>query len=138
VLEKQLDESLGGFDRTLQGEQERVARERDSRAATSGAGGDQGDSTAAAGEAAARGGDLQSESATTATASTSSTSGDSSAAGSTGSGSGAGNRGVGQGSDDDIVARRLRRAAEQETDPELKEKLWKEYYEYKRNGQGRS
>ncbi len=35
--------------------------------------------------------------------------------------------------DDDIVARQLREAAENETDPELKEKLWKEYEEYKRN-----
>jgi hypothetical protein len=31
------------------------------------------------------------------------------------------------------VARRLRKAAEAETDPELKEKLWKEYIEYKKN-----
>jgi hypothetical protein len=35
--------------------------------------------------------------------------------------------------DDDIVARQLREAAENETDPELKEKLWKEYDEYKKN-----
>jgi len=35
--------------------------------------------------------------------------------------------------DDDIVARQLREAAENETDPELKEKLWKEYEEYKKN-----
>jgi hypothetical protein len=35
--------------------------------------------------------------------------------------------------DDDIVARQLREAAEKETDPELKEKLWKEYEDYKRN-----
>jgi hypothetical protein len=34
--------------------------------------------------------------------------------------------------DDDIVARQLREAAEKETDPELKEKLWKEYEDYKR------
>jgi hypothetical protein len=34
--------------------------------------------------------------------------------------------------DDDIVARQLREAAEKETDPELKEKLWKEYEAYKR------
>lgn len=33
---------------------------------------------------------------------------------------------------DDIVARQLREAAEQETDPELKEKLWKEYEAYKK------
>jgi hypothetical protein len=37
--------------------------------------------------------------------------------------------------DDDIVARQLREAAENETDPELKEKLWKEYEEYRRNTQ---
>jgi hypothetical protein len=35
--------------------------------------------------------------------------------------------------DDDIVARQLREAAEKETDPELKEKLWKEYEEYKKS-----
>jgi hypothetical protein len=39
----------------------------------------------------------------------------------------------GSGEDDDIVARQLREAAEKETDPELKEKLWKEYEEYKKN-----
>jgi len=33
--------------------------------------------------------------------------------------------------DDDIVARQLREAAEKETDPEIKEKLWKKYEEYK-------
>ena len=35
--------------------------------------------------------------------------------------------------DDDIVARQLREAAENETDPELKAKLWKEYREYKKS-----
>ncbi|MEN8780390.1 MAG: hypothetical protein ABF292_04705 [Desulfobacterales bacterium] len=35
--------------------------------------------------------------------------------------------------DDDIVARQLREAAEKETDPELKAKLWKEYEAYKKN-----
>lgn len=35
--------------------------------------------------------------------------------------------------DDDIVARQLREAAEKESDPELKEKLWKEYEQYKKN-----
>jgi hypothetical protein len=33
--------------------------------------------------------------------------------------------------DDDIVARQLREAAMQETDPELQEKLWEEYRRYK-------
>ena len=50
-----------------------------------------------------------------------------------GAGSGGPDRSRPSGEDDDIVARRLRRAAEQETDPELKEKLWKEYEDYKRN-----
>jgi hypothetical protein len=35
------------------------------------------------------------------------------------------------GSDNDIVARRLRKAAEQETDPALRQKLWKEYTDYR-------
>ncbi len=35
------------------------------------------------------------------------------------------------GSDDDIIARQLREAAEKETDPELKKKLWDEYKRYK-------
>ena len=35
--------------------------------------------------------------------------------------------------DDDIVARQLKEAAENENDPELKEKLWDEYYKYKKN-----
>jgi len=34
---------------------------------------------------------------------------------------------------DDIVARQLREAAEEETDPELRKKLWKEYEQYKKN-----
>ena len=34
---------------------------------------------------------------------------------------------------DDIVARQLREAAEKETDPELKKKLWKEYEDYKKS-----
>ena len=42
---------------------------------------------------------------------------------------------VGDGRDDDVVARQIREAAEKETDPELKEKLWKEYIEYKKNVQ---
>ena len=36
------------------------------------------------------------------------------------------------GSDDDLVARQMREAAEKETDPELKKKLWEEYRKYKR------
>ena len=38
---------------------------------------------------------------------------------------------VGDGSDDDVVARQLREAAEKETDPELRKRLWEEYRHYK-------
>jgi hypothetical protein len=48
-------------------------------------------------------------------------------------GNGAVAKEIPDGNDDDVVARRLRKAAEQETDPELKDKLWKEYVEYKKN-----
>ncbi len=40
---------------------------------------------------------------------------------------------VGDGRDDDVVARQLREAAMEEEDPELREKLWDEYREYKRS-----
>ena len=36
-----------------------------------------------------------------------------------------------EGSDDDVLARQLREAAEREQDPVLKEKLWAEYRKYK-------
>ena len=35
------------------------------------------------------------------------------------------------GSDDDVVARQLREAAQKERDPELKRRLWDEYRRYK-------
>jgi hypothetical protein len=50
-----------------------------------------------------------------------------------GKGAGGADQGRARYEDDDIVARQLREAAENETDPELKEKLWKEYDEYKKN-----
>jgi hypothetical protein len=39
--------------------------------------------------------------------------------------------GIPSGDDDDIVARQLREAAETESDPVLREKLWEEYRRYK-------
>ena len=39
---------------------------------------------------------------------------------------------VGDGNDDDIVARQLREAAMKEKDPQLQEKLWQEYRDYKK------
>lgn len=40
---------------------------------------------------------------------------------------------VGDGRDDDVVARQLREAAMSEDDPELREKLWDEYRQYKKS-----
>lgn len=134
VLDKSLDESLGEFDKTLEEEQRRTAAERDARTDPSSRDAGEGARRAAA-EAGSREGDLRSERGMAAGRATNEA-GDRQDRGTVGTGSGAPNRGVDSGDDDDIVARRLRRAAEQETDPELKEKLWKEYQDYKRNTKG--
>jgi hypothetical protein len=42
---------------------------------------------------------------------------------------------IADGKDDDIVARQLREAAEDEQDPELRDKLWEEYRNYKNSTQ---
>jgi hypothetical protein len=138
AAEKTLDDSLGEFDKTLEDEQRRTAENRDAQAANRSA------SAGTSGDAASGGlgrgeGDLKSE--RTAQAGT----GGGDAAGGnqrdrgtvSSGGSGGPDRSRPSGEDDDIVARRLRRAAEPETDPERKEKLWKEYTEYKRNVQGK-
>ena len=41
------------------------------------------------------------------------------------------------GSDDDVVARQIREAAMNESDPELRERLWDEYRKYKQGVTGR-
>lgn len=51
--------------------------------------------------------------------------------GAVGGGNGATAPKIVPGSDNDVVARRLRKAAEQETDPGLRAKLWKEYTDYR-------
>jgi len=129
VLDKQLSDSLGAFDATLQKEQQRLAQQRDARQmpvsgiATTDAEpmrGKRGDST----KGAERSGDLKSDR-------------DARGAATAANGNGFTPREVRDGNDDDIVSRRLRKAAEQETDPELREKLWKEYADYKQNAQAK-
>lgn len=137
VLDRELDKSLGEFDETLRREQDRVAQERDSRAATAAGSADVEGVAGVGGAREARAGDLKSDAAAR-EASTAQRGSESKGDTNVGGGSGAPNRGIPSGEDDDIVARRLRRAAEQETDPELKEKLWKEYVDYKRGAQGKS
>ena len=147
ALERKLDTSLGSFDRDLASERERVAKERDARAAQGGSAAtvaaNADNSTDTSGSAAGsatgpkppggRPGDLHSERGAR---EESAKRGDPNAP-ATATGNGAVARNIPDGSDDDIVARRLRKAAEQETDPELKERLWQEYVEYKRSGQNK-
>src|SRR6266404_657507 len=151
AIDKRLNDSLGSFDAELRTEQQRVAQERDARRA------------AAAGSAAAegQGADKSSDSAGTAATEAPPEDTDRSAPGrhpgrakprdpsgdlksekagkkpDDNAGNGASAREIPDGSDDDVVARRLRQAAQQETDPELKEKLWQEYIDYKKNAQGK-
>lgn len=140
VLSGRLDKSLGDFDKTLDEEQRRTAEERDARAASgrSALPEDQG-GAGSGGSRGTREGDLRSERTAQQGASggKDASGGDAQDRGTVAGGSGSPDRGIPSGEDDDIVARRLRRAAEQETDPELKEKLWKEYADYKRNVQGK-
>ncbi len=151
ALDKRLNDSLGSFDAELRTEQQRVAQERDTRRATAGSAATEGQSTDKSADSAG-------------SASTEVPQGDADKAGGThrrgdasrrrdtsgdlksekasrkpddNAGNGATAREIPDGSDDDVVARRLRQAAEQETDPELKEKLWQEYIDYKRNAQGK-
>jgi len=138
AIDKRLNDSLGSFDAELRTEQQRVAQERDARRAAAagsatveGQGADKsGESPALLRRGAAGGhgqagrlgpapgrrardpsGDLKSEKA---------------ARNRRQRRHGASAREIPDGSDDDVVARRLRQAAQQETDPELKEKLWQD------------
>src|SRR5947208_180251 len=154
-LDKRLDDSLGSFDAELRTEQQRVAQERDTRRAAAAG------SAAAEGQGADKSADKSAD--TSGTAGTEvpahgvkpggthrrgdasrrrDTSGDlksekASKKPDDNAGNGASAREIARRGDDDVVARRLRQAAEQETDPELKEKLWQEYIDYKRNAQGK-
>ena len=160
ALDKRLDDSLGAFDARLRKEQQKVAEERDARQATVAATA----ATSASADGSAKSDPGQSGTGQTEDASgtagtevrspprsgKSGQRGDARTAhagdlksdlsdGINGnpSGNGAPAYGIPDGNDDDIVARRLRKAAQQETDPELKDRLWKEYVEYKNNTQVR-
>jgi len=149
AIDQRLNASLGAFDAQLHQEQQQVAQERDARqsaaaasaaaAAPAAAGADKGEGSAdtegppgegerkdgrpGSGRRHDPSGDLKSEKA--------------SKPADDNAGNGAVAREIPDGSDDDVVARRLRQAAERETDPELKEKLWQEYLDYKKNAQGK-
>lgn len=144
-LDARLMAELGDFDEMLLREQERVkaSAPRTDTGAGGGAGG--GGVTGTSGDAAADGatgsageGAQSASQGSGARASGSGAAGSSQSRGATAPGSWNKSGGTGgqpedipDGSDDDVVARQLREAAEKETDPELKEKLWEEYRRYK-------
>ncbi len=129
-LDAELLSGLGEFDEMLLREQDRVRAAAPMTDAAGGGGA--GDAGTAEGLDGAEGEDGEDGAEAE---------GDSGADASQGEGAGTGaqrqggRRGVPpdipDGSDDDVVARQLREAAEKETDPELKKKLWEEYRKYK-------
>jgi len=132
ALDRELSESLEGFGDAMAGEQVRVAsRDSEQRGTGSGSGADlpSGGGGTDAGYSGEIGGGGQVSRQPS--AETSGESSENSATAGPGGVGGSAPPDVGDGSDDDIVARQLREAAEKETDPELREKLWDEYRAYK-------
>ena len=138
TMDAELNAGLGEFDDMLLREQERVkaAAPRSDAGGGSGAGSGPGESDSGA-EGARTGGDGKSGELTGSDdRPLSGVAGDRPPSGAAGGGrTQSGARGqpvdIPDGSDDDLVARQLREAAEKETNPELKKKLWDEYRKYK-------
>lgn len=135
VLDAELFSGLGEFDEMLLREQERVRAAAPMTDAGGGGGsggagdGGDGDAGTAAG-AEGENGESGAESDDGSDGSTSRSGGAGTGAKRQVGGQGAPPN-IPDGSDDDVVARQLREAAEKETDPELKKKLWEEYRKYK-------
>ena len=142
ALDKKLNAGLGEYDERLLREQERIKAAAPNNNADGGAGGGAGNGSDGPGNSNsdAPGENQQAGEGTDSGEESENAEGQqTSGAGSSGPGAGAGAAGkdadqpadIPDGSDDDIVARQLREAAEKETDPELKAKLWEEYRKYK-------
>ena len=161
AINHRIDESMVAFDHHIQHAQDELNKERDAVTATGagGAGGAEGGGQEGGGGAGGEKGGHPSGGAQGGTGATGSAAGTGTAATGHGGASGAPRTGasgggtagssnggsaggisngparvpadVGNGSDDDIVARQLREAAMKEKDPQLQEKLWQEYRDYK-------
>ena len=136
VLDAELNAELGEFDQRLLREQERV---KAARPPAAGGGGQGGAGSATEGAEGGSSGDLA-DSGEPGVTGEPRENGDLAAPPTTsGAAGGPGQQttiegqpnDVPDGSDDDIVARQFREAAERETDPETKKKLWEEYRNYK-------
>jgi hypothetical protein len=133
TLDAELDAGLGEFDQRLLREQERVKAKAAKSTGGGAAAGGQGAGTAGegSGESAAIAGSTSAKD--TASAASTAEQPPSAAGGPKGDQSARAPQpaDVPDGRDDDVVARQLREAAEKESDPELRKKLWDEYRRYK-------
>jgi hypothetical protein len=148
-IDRRFDETFAVFDERMRKEQETISQERAERGSGSGPVGgtverdDPGDGQSGEGDEGeampgegyeGAGGDAggRGESAGERT-------GEQGGGGGVGGGTGGGSgpntvpADIPDGRDDDIVARQLREAAMKETDPELRERLWEEYRQYKQS-----
>jgi hypothetical protein len=152
-IDRRFDETFAVFDDRMRKEQEAVSQERAARGSGSASGGtaaeaeagkagegdEQGSGEAASGEGPGAG---QQGEAGGRGESAGGRSDQQGGGGGVGGGGPLGGAGPGtvpadipDGRDDDIVARQLREAAMKETDPELRERLWEEYRQYKKSTQ---
>jgi hypothetical protein len=145
ALDEELARSLAEFDGELLREQELLEKERREEAsaaaaeeAASGAesggysgAGEYADTAIADVEAGAEGEELGGAAEQSEQQEVAEQEGEASGGSAGGGGGGRVPSDVGDGSDDDIIARQLREAAMTEDDPELREKLWEEYRDYK-------
>lgn len=141
LIVDQLSASLGQFDEQLLQEQERIKAKipRSDSSSHASAGGDS-SSVAESSNSSSGSGDYSTSTGTTTESKSTQNQDQSSEKNTTAA---PGPRGSAQktsnttpedipdGSDDDVVARQIREAAEKERDPQLKEKLWEEYRRYK-------
>jgi hypothetical protein len=153
-IDRRFDETFAVFDERMRKEQEAVSQERASRGtgSASGSGAAEGEAGTAGEGGAAASGELPGGSGsgpgserTGAPGTRGESAGGQSGEQGGGGGVGGGTLGgsgpntvpadIPDGRDDDIVARQLREAAMKETDPELRERLWEEYRQYKKSTQ---
>jgi len=145
TLDDELNAGLGEFDELLLREQQKVKASAPGTVSAGGSGsgsasGDRGPGASDGTDTAAAGADTEDRSATDEVPAGSEGKpgtaqgrpADATGRGAAGTAGAAGRPAdIPDGSDDDVVARQLREAAEQETDPELKKRLWEEYRKYK-------
>jgi len=150
-IDRRFDETFAVFDERMRKEQETISQDRAARGSgggpgaaggggeSAGSGGDAGAGSVGDGEGAGEAGDGASSGLPGDPGESSGESTERGGGGGVGGGAAGGSgpntvpADIPDGRDDDIVARQLREAAMKETDPELRERLWEEYRQYKQS-----